>query len=111
MEFEKALNGLVKYITNRILPTMNDWQSIGARMVLARALRSSRELKEALMTNFYVKTFGFISEDGNIDIDGIMTDLKGIVAEQGALTVSIPMYGTLKLNEVDLDEIRKYMEG
>ena len=111
MEFDKALNGLVKYITNRILPTMNDWQSIGARVILARTLRSSRELKEALMSNFYIKTFGFMSEDGNLDIDGIVADLKGIVKEQGALTVNIPLYGTLKLNEVDLDEIRNCMEG
>ena len=111
MEFEKVINGIVKYINNRILPTMNDWQSIGARVILARTLRSSHELKEALMSNFYIKTFGFMTEDGNLDMDGIVADLKGIVKEQGALTVNIPLYGTLKLNEADLDEIRNSMEG
>ena len=111
MEFEKVVNGLVKYVTARIIPTMNDWQSVGARILLARALRSSREIKDALINNYYVKTFGFISEDGNVDIDGILNDLRSVFKEQPYIEINIPMYGSLKFTEADIDDIKGYLEG
>jgi hypothetical protein len=109
MEFEKVLSGLVKYANNVILPTMNDWQKLGARVLIARVLRSGSDLKVALANNAFIKTFGVISDNGNVDIDGLVADLKKVFEETPTVAVSIPLYGTLKFNATDIDVLKQYI--
>ena len=112
MEFERLLSGLVRYINGVIMPTMNDVQKMVVRLFLSRILRSGKEIKTALSNNSFIKTFGFMSEDGRVDAEGLLEDLKRVFAENPTLEVQIPMYGVMRFNAEDVDVIRRYvMEG
>lgn len=105
MKFEKVLNGILKYLNDEIYANMNDWQEIIARVAVARMIGDSNELKAKLMNNSYVKTFAIIDSSGDIDVDGILTDLKEQIAAKGKLTVSLPMFGNFTFFPDDVDKL------
>ena len=109
MEFERVLSGFVKYVRRVIMPTMNDWQKMTVRILLTRLMRSGKEIKEWLGANFFIKTFGFIKDDNHVDLEGLIKDMKAVFAETPTIEVSIPLYGTLKFNESDVDELYRYI--
>lgn len=112
MEFERVLAGLVRYINAVIMPTMNDVQRMVARVFLSRVMRSAKEIRGSLAGNYFIKTFGFMSEDGRVDVEGLAEDIRRVFAENPVLEVSIPMYGVLRFKVEDIDEIKRYvMEG
>lgn len=112
MEFERVISGIIKYVNRVIVPTMNDWQKIVARVLLARLTRSSGDIKRTLSQNAYVMAFGVMNNDGTVDFENLIKDIRGLFAETPIIEVNVPLYGTLKFNESDIDTIYKYiMEG
>lgn len=112
MEFEKVVSGIIKYVNRVIIPTMNDWQKIGARLLLSRLTRSSSDIKRTLSSNAYIMAFGVMNNDGSVDIENLIKDIRGLFEETPVIEVNVPLYGSLKFNESDIDTIYKYiMEG
>lgn len=112
MNFEKVINGIVKYLNNNIYVGMSDWQEMLARIAVSRLLGNSENIKIALINNPFIKTFAIMDSDGNVDIDGIMHDLKNQIAEKGKLTISLPMFGNFTFTVEDVDKLhRTILEG
>lgn len=107
MEFEKVLNGIIKYFNNEIFPTMNSWQEILARVAVSRALGDGQKLKELLTTNAYVKTFGIIDDKGMVDVEGLLGEFKKQLQAKEKLTLSLPMFGTFTFTPEDVDKLYK----
>lgn len=106
MEFEKVVNGIIKYLNNEIFPHMNDWQEILGRIAVSRAL-GSNNLKNSLINNTYIKTFGIIDANGMVDVDGLMRDLKIQIEQKGKVTFTLPMFGTLTFTAEDVDKLHR----
>lgn len=104
MEFEKVLNGIIKYLNNEIYSNMNDWQEMLARIAVSRIIGNSENLKEMLITNPFIKTFAIIDEDGMIDVDGLMRDIKSQLQEKGKISITIPVIGkfTFSMNDAEI---------
>jgi hypothetical protein len=112
MTFEKVLNGVVRYLNSEIFSKMNDWQEIAARIAFSRLLGNTENLKRALVNNGFLRTFAIIDNDGNIDVDGLMRDLKAQVEAKGKLTISLPMFGNFTFTSADIDKLhRAIIEG
>ena len=105
MEYEKVLEGIVKYINQEIYPGMNDWQEVLARIAVSRFVSNSESVKTALMENTFVKTFAIIDNDGNVDIDGLAKDLKKQIEEKGKLTIPLSIFGNLTFTAQDVDKL------
>ena len=111
MEFEKVLNGVVKYIDKEIIKGLNPWQEVLARVSMARVISNSASLKESLSKNAILKTFAISDENGNIDVDGLVADLKKIISEKGCLELNLPLFGNFKFVASDVDTIHSYIRG
>jgi hypothetical protein len=107
MEFDKVLNGVIKYLNNEIFPTMNNWQEILARVAVSRVLGDGQKLKEFLTTNAYVKTFGIVDDNGKIDVEGLLGEFKKQLQLKEKLTISLPMFGTFTFTPDDVDKLYK----
>jgi hypothetical protein len=110
-KFEKVIDGLVKYIDGELFPKMNDLQEIFGRIIVGRISVNSNQLKEALLNNEILMTFGIMDKDGNVDVNGLAEDLKKEIERRGTLMVSIPMFGKITFTPHDVDVIRQYIEG
>jgi hypothetical protein len=109
MTFERVISGLHKYINAEIYTTMNDWQEILARLAVARMLGNTEVLKKSLMSNWIVRTFAIMDEQGNVDVEGLTRDIKEQIAAKGKMTISLPLMPSLTFKPEDVDVLRRYI--
>lgn len=109
MSFEKVINGIVKYLNAKIYSGMNDWQEVIARVAVSRMVANSNQLKDTLMNNAFFKTFAVIDLDGNVDVEGVLRDLKDQISAKGKIVVALPIFGTFTFTPGDVDELHRYI--
>ena len=110
MNFDRVLNGIVKYMDREIFAHMNDWQEVLGRIAMSRLL-GYNNLKEMLTGNPYIKTFAIIDENGNVDVEGLHRDLKTLMQSKGKIEVTLPMFGTFVFKESDVDNLYNCIVG
>jgi hypothetical protein len=111
MEFEKVINGIVKYFNKEIYVGMNDWQEVLARMAVSRLLGNTNTLKQNLANNAYIKTFGIMDDTGNIDVESLYIDLKKQIEAKGKITITLPMFGNFSFTPSDVDKLYQSIVG
>lgn len=111
MEFEKVLNGIVEFLNQEVYKGMTGWQEVIARLAVSRVLGNKDKIKNTIMTNPFVKTFCIVDENGNIDIDGILCDLKEQIKEKERLEFHVPAFGKFVFTESDVDKLIDIMGG
>jgi hypothetical protein len=112
MQYERVVKGIGRYIETEIYPGLSDWQEILARIAVSRAMNSQEQLKEILTKNAFAKMFAIIDEEGDIDVDGLMEDLKEQINAKGKIEIHIPMFGKFCFNASDVHKLhRMIMEG
>ena len=111
MNFDRVVNGIMKYMDREIFANMNDWQEMLARIAVARLLGNTEQLKVSIMSNPFVRTFAIVDENGNVDVDGLHRDIKEQVRAKGKLEFTIPMFGTFRFTEADIDRLYSTIKG
>lgn len=109
MSYEKVISGILRYLNAEIYSKMNGWQEVLARIAVSRMVDNSEQLKQALMNNSFVQTFAIMDSHGNVDVDGLMKDLKTQIAEKGKLVITVPMLGNFTFTADDVDELHRYI--
>lgn len=110
-EFEKVMDGLLKYIDDYIYSSLNELQEFAARVMIGRLVNNKADLKEMLMNNGFIKTFGVIDEDGMIDVESIAEDIKREIERSEKITFTIPMFGKYTFMPCDIDVMYKTITG
>ena len=111
MNFDRVLNGIMKYMDREIFANMSDWQEMLARIAVSRLLGNSEQLKNTIMNNPYLRTFAIVDEVGNVDVDGLYRDLKEQIRAKGKIELTLPMFGTFRFTEADVDRLYATIRG
>jgi hypothetical protein len=111
MEFEKVINGIVKYFNKEIYVGMNDWQEVLARMAVSRLLSDTDSLKQKLANNAYIKTFDIMDNAGNVDVESLYIDLKKQIEAKGKVTITLPVFGSFTFTPPDVDKLYQSIVG
>lgn len=109
--FEKVIDGVIDYIGEELLKGMNDVQEFAARILISRVLNNQEHIKDALVSNGFIRTFGIIDSEGNVDIEGLAHDIKREIARKEKITLSIPMFGKITFHPEDVDVLYKKIAG
>lgn len=109
MNFEKVIRGIVKYMNAELFKSMSGWQEFLARLAVARMVANPQNLKESLYNNAFIKTFAIFDEKGDVDVDGIMRDLKHVMESKGNISFALPMFGTFTFNSADVDKLHRHI--
>jgi hypothetical protein len=102
-EFEKVIEGISKYINDEIYAGMNDLQEFTARVFIGRFLNNQDNIKDMLLNNGFIKTFGIIDSNGMVDVKALITDVKRELARKGKVTFDIPWFGKYTFTPSDAD--------
>lgn len=111
MDFNSVLNGVVKFIDREIIGKMNSWQEVIARVAIARAINNAAAIKSLLIDNGFSRALAIEDANGNIDVDGLVRDLKKAISAKGYFEFEIPMFGKFKFVESDVDKLNSYIRG
>jgi hypothetical protein len=109
--FEKVAKGISAYLNAEVYKGMNDLQEVVARIVVGRLLDNEERIKAALTGNGFIRTFGFINDEGMVDLEGIAESLKKEISKKGRISMSIPMFGKLTFVPDDVDVLCNYIRG
>ena len=109
VKFEKVLDGVAKFMDKEIYPKMNDWQEVLVRIAEGRIFENRELVKNALVNNGIVRTFGVIDEDGYVDIEGLAADLKKEIQKKTKMKIDIPLFGSMTFLPGDVDNLRNFI--
>lgn len=106
-----VIQGIINYADNEImnkLPTSGKW-IVGTAMGLGsgKLIKVLDEVKD----NKIVKMLDIVDENGNIDVDSLISAMKEAANKYGKMTVEIPMVGRLSFSSSDIDDLRRYIVG
>lgn len=105
IEFNSVLNGIIKYLNREVYAGMNDWQRVIARVAVSRIVGNKDSLRDSIVKNPYLRTFAIIDDNGMVDVEGLARDLKSQISEIGKVEISLPLFGTFKFREEDIDKL------
>jgi hypothetical protein len=110
-EFEKVIDGLSKYINDEIYAGMNDLQEFAARVMVGRIINNRENVKEILINNGFIRTFGIIDAEGMVDVESLANDIKREIARKEKITFNVPMFGRMTFKPSDVDMLYKDITG
>lgn len=103
VKFENVVDGINRYINKEIYKNLNGAQEFVARLVAGRMLNNSEHIKDVLMNNGFAKTLCIIDDEGMVDVEMLLTDIRSEIARQGSLQLDIPLIGKLTFHPDDVD--------
>ena len=109
MNFEKVIRGIIKYINAEMYHNMTEWQEFVARLAVARMTSNPQVLKKSLMDNALIKTFAIFDEEENVDIEGLLRDLKHVIESKGKVSFEIAELGKFTFVPDDVDKLHRYI--
>ncbi|MBO7250852.1 MAG: hypothetical protein J6V42_06220 [Clostridia bacterium] len=110
-KLETVIDGIAKYIDREIYTGMNDIQELMARVVVGRMIDNTEAIKEALVSNGIIRTFGIIDSEGMVDVDSLTRDVKKEIERKGKLVITLPMFGKMTFMPEDVDAIYRCIKG
>lgn len=110
-KFETVMDGISDYINRELFSQMSDVQEFLARLALGRFISNEESVKEALVNNGFIRTFGLIDKDGMIDVDTLAKDLKREINRKEKISFEVPVFGKMTFHPTDVDELYKTITG
>lgn len=109
MRLEHVIEGLEKYIEQKLFPSMVNWQRVTFRTFLGRAKKKPEILHRAFpVLNF----FEYANQNGEISIDDFISDFTDAVKAENGLEIPIEVLGLkYKLSPSDAEELCRYLKG
>ena len=110
-DFNVVVDGISRYIDKEIYSGMNDVQEFIARVFIGRFISNEETVKNSLINNGFVRTFGIIDHEGKVDVDSLAKDIKREISRKGKISFSIPMFGEMTFTPSDVDELYRTITG
>ena len=108
---EKVIDGITRYMDKEIYSGMNDLQEFAARVLVGRVIGNEDNIKEMIINNGYLKTFGIIESDGMIDVKSLACDIKRELERKESVSISLPMFGKWTFRPDDVDVLYRSITG
>ena len=104
VSIEQVQNGIANYIDAEIVAKMTGWQKWAVGTAAGVVLQRAPKLYEQARSHPLIQAMGLIDGEGMIDADTLHKELK-VQAQSGPISVDIPMAGTVKFSEADVDKL------
>lgn len=110
ISYTKVINGISRYIDEEIVTKLAGYQKWVVGAGAGIMLNKSTNIFNNLKINPMIKQMELINDKDEIDIETIYREVKK-QAQKSAVTVDIPLAGTLTLNEQDVDKLYSMIVG
>ena len=108
--YEQVITGLSKFIDSEIISQLTGNSKILLGIGAGVALKKGESIYNSLKNNSIIKMLDIIDEEGHIDIETLYAEAKKQVQKE-VIRLEIPMVGTLKLNDEDIEKLYGYIKN
>ena len=110
VSIDKIEKGIANYLDEELMPQL---QSNGIEKVIVGTaaslfIRKSGTIIEGYKDNKLVKMLGIMDDDGNVDVDVLVEELKKNISKEG-IKIDVPVIGTLTFHKDDVDKLYDYI--
>jgi hypothetical protein len=105
------MDGIARYIDKEIYSGMNNLQEFIARLAIGRIISNEASVKESLINNGFVRTFGLIDSEGMVDVCALAKDLKREIGRKEKIILDLPMFGKMTFEPSDVDVLYREITG
>ena len=108
VSIDQVQRGAARFVEQEMLPKMqgkDKWIVTGIVTIFLSKLPS---LLHTAQEKEIIKMLNLVSEDGRVDIESIIEALRPAMRATPA-TIDIPMGGTVKITEADVDMLYQYI--
>lgn len=106
----QVVNGIINYADHEVighLPSTGKW-ILGTAVGIASTKVNDMVL--SLQNNAIAKSMGIIDEEGMFDVDLIVDNMRQSAMKYGRMEIDIPIIGSMRFTETDIDSLRGYIE-
>lgn len=107
MKFEHVVERLSRYIEKNVMPTMTNPQRIGIRTVMGMIKHNPQAYKKKIMDDPLLKWLIIETDDGEIEIEGMINGLREAVNKEGMAILDTNMFGKMTFKPSDIEELRR----
>lgn len=108
--YGQIIDGLTKFIDFELISQLTGNQKILLGIGSGIALRKGENVYNTLRNNSVVKMLDIMDGEGRIDIETLYQEAKKQV-EKEVIRLELPIIGTLKLNEEDIEKLYNYIKN
>ena len=101
--------GIARYIDRELAPKTDGLKKWG--LSLAYVLIVAKITEMANQYSDVLKSAGYLNENGMVDDVKLLSDLKGVAHEKGAVTQSLPYVGSFTFDESDIEILGRCING
>lgn len=110
VSIDKIEQAIANYLDAELMPQL---KSTGIEKVLVGTaaslfIRRSGAIIESYKDNKLVKMLGIMDEEGNIDVDTLVEEVKKNIPKEG-VKIEIPVIGTMTFHKEDIDKLNDYI--
>ena len=110
VSIDNIKQGLADYLDAELMPQLKT--SGVERVVIGTAasllITRAGNIVEGYKDNKLVKMLGIMDDEGNVDIDTLVTEVKKNITKDG-IRVEVPVLGTLTFHREDVDKLYGYI--
>lgn len=110
VHINKALPRLAKFIRKEMYPAMVEWQEFIANVAISGILDDVDKLATQITSNIALKTILCIDEEGNIDLDRLISRIEGEMAQRGKLKIAIPLMPKYTFTAKDVENLKRFLQ-
>lgn len=109
MNYDKVAKGIVTFIDKEVFPKMATLQEMVGRIVVSRLYDNRHSIMETIKNNAVLKSIVFMSDGEEVDVEGLVRDIKSQISNKGKLEFEIPMFGKFTFVGSDIDTLHRYI--
>ena len=110
VNYEQMVNGISTFIDKEVISKLIGTPKILMGVGIGIALKNSRSIYDTLKESSVAKMLNLVDSNGNIDVETIYDELKKYTHRE-IIEIEMPIVGTLKLNEGDIDKLFYYIKN
>lgn len=110
VNYEKFVNGIVKFIDNEITPQMTGFKKLAFGVGSSIVLKKSGNIFNMIKDNQMIHALDILDNQNNIDIDMLKQELEAKMGDE-KFPIEIPMIGTITFDKNDLNKLYSYIKN
>lgn len=110
VSIDKIEQGVANYLDNELMPKLqsNGWEKVVVGAAASLAIHKLGAIIAGYKEHKMVKMLGIMDDNGNVDVEALVTELKRNVPKTG-FDVSVPIIGIMTFHKDDVDKLYEYI--
>lgn len=110
VSYEQMINGITTFFDKEVINKLTGTPRVLMGVGMGIALKNGRSIYDTLKESSVAKMLNLIDSNGNIDVETVYDELKKYTHRDN-IEIEMPIIGTLRLNEGDVDKLFYYIKN